>query len=90
MKRTAKPVHRCHSCLLNLGDHCWLYEYPRGQWSKRRGCRAFGNDEIYAKYREWQEKPKVKTRKQLRREFFRTTRKTEEHYNHFGDGVLRP
>lgn len=89
MKQTAKPVHKCYSCVLNLGDHCWLYKYPRGQWSRKVGCPAFGDEDIYSKFREWQEKPKYKTRKELRREFFRATRKTEEHHNHFGGGVQR-
>jgi len=70
MHRTRKPVRECHSCLLNLGDICWLYAYPRGQWRGRR-CRAFENEEFYARYEEWLKEPTVKTRRELRREAFR-------------------
>jgi hypothetical protein len=77
MRQTRKPVRNCHSCLLNLGDYCWLYRYPRGQWRGDRRCPAFENEHIYAQFRAWQKEPSVKTRKDLRREFFRTRRRTE-------------
>jgi len=88
VKKTRKPVHNCHSCLLNLGDHCWLYEYPRGQWTRKKRCPAFENEDVYAKFREWETKPHVKTAKDLRRDVFRRTKKSEEHHNHFGGGTL--
>lgn len=72
MRQTSKPVHKCYSCLLNLHDHCWLYKYPRGQWRGGRACSAFENEELYDQYRTWCKQPSVKTRKELRREFFRT------------------
>lgn len=67
MKASQKPVRKCHRCLLNLGDHCWLYRYPRGQW--RDGCRcwAFENETVYAGFRTWRKQPTIKTRKELRR-----------------------
>lgn len=71
MKLTPKPVHRCYTCLLNLGKTCWEYACPRRQW-ERPPCRGFANAELYRQFREWQEAPHVKTRKQLRRETFRT------------------
>ncbi|MFC1498412.1 hypothetical protein ACFLS1_08095 [Verrucomicrobiota bacterium] len=55
-----------------MSDHCWLYQYPRGQWRGNRKCRAFENKDIYHEYNEWKKQPSVKTRKELRREFFRT------------------
>ena len=66
-KTSQKPVRKCHSCLLNLGDHCWLYQYPRGQGRSGRRCAAFENEEVYAGFRLWQKQPDVKTRKALRR-----------------------
>ncbi len=66
-RSSQKPVRKCHACLLNLGDHCWLYAYPRGQWRLDRSCRAFGNEEIYEAFRRWQKQPAVKSRKDLRR-----------------------
>ncbi len=86
MHRTRKPVRKCHSCMLNMDDHCWLYKSPRGQWHGRKKCRAFENETIYARFHEWQEQPHQVSHKDLRREFFRVVRKTEEHYNHFGGG----
>ncbi len=87
MRRSRKPVRKCHSCVLNIDDHCWIYRYPRGQWRHGKYCRAFGNEALHEEFRVWQKQPNVKTRKELRREFFRTTKKTEEHYNHFGPSL---
>jgi len=82
MKKTNKPVRKCHSCLLNLGDHCWLYAYPRGQWQRHGICRALGNERAYELFREWKSDSRAKTRKELRQEVFRK-KKTEPHWNHF-------
>ena len=76
MHRNRKPVHECYTCLLNLGDSCWLYEYPRGQWRNGRTCPAFENEAVYDEFRRWRKQPQVKTRKVLRREFFRTKPRT--------------
>ncbi|MDP6490747.1 MAG: hypothetical protein QGH42_13095 [Kiritimatiellia bacterium] len=75
MKKSVKPVRKCHACLLNLGDHCWLYRYPRGQWRGGKRCRAFDDETLYTQFRTWQKQPTVKTRRELRREFFRTKKK---------------
>jgi hypothetical protein len=75
MRQTRKPVRKCHSCLLNLGDHCWLYDYPRGQWRAGKRCSALGNEEVYQSFREWQKQPSIRTRKDLRRGFFRARRR---------------
>jgi len=53
MKKSWKPIRKCYSCLLNQGDHCWLFKYP---------------------FRAWQKLPNVKTRHELRREFFRSSK----------------
>jgi hypothetical protein len=79
MRRTRKPVHKCYSCLLNLGDHCWLYKYPRGQWRSGKTCRAADDAGIHKEFRKWKKQPVVKTRKELRREFFRTRKRTVVH-----------
>jgi hypothetical protein len=71
MRLSRKPVRKCHSCLLNLVDHCWLYEYPRGQWRGHKECRAKDDPETQRRFRAWQKQPVVKSRKELRREYFR-------------------
>lgn len=71
MRQSIKPVRKCYKCLLNLEDHCWIYKCPHIQWRDKKGCPAFENDEIYREFREWQKQPVVKTRKELRRDFFR-------------------
>ena len=76
MRRSKKPVHNCYSCLLNLGDHCWRYEYPRGQWRGNSRCPSFENERDYDEYRRWLKQPNIKTRKELRREYFRTKPRT--------------
>jgi hypothetical protein len=84
--RTNKPVRKCHSCLLNLGDRCWLYACPHDQWHGHAKCPGFGNEKRYADFREWQDRPKSEGSKDARRRFHREHRQTEEHYNHFGGG----
>ena len=75
MRQTSKPVRKCHSCLLNLGDHCWLYRYPRGQWRHGRTCPGFENETLYEQFRAWRKQPSIKTRAELRRAFFRARRR---------------
>jgi hypothetical protein len=71
MRRHEKPVRRCYACPLNLGDHCWLYLYPRGQWRGGRNCPSFSDPETHRQCMAWGRRPTVKTRKELRREAFR-------------------
>ena len=68
-----KPVHRCYTCLLNLGSHCWKYACPHRQWNRKK-CPGFDNAVFYRQFRKWQEAPHVKTRKQLRQEAFRSSK----------------
>jgi len=77
MQQTCKPVRKCYACLLNQGSHCWIYRYPRGQWRGGRHCPGFDDDELYGQYREWLKQPSVKTRKALRRGFFRKRRRMD-------------
>ena len=70
MRLHSKPVRKCNSCLLNLGDRCWQYRDPRGQWRGRR-CPAFENEAVYEEFRRAQKQPTVKTREALRRDAFR-------------------
>lgn len=71
MRQSIKPVRSCYTCLLNLGDHCWAYDYPRNQWRGKNECQAFENEDIYNEYRAWQKLSTVKTRRELRRVFFK-------------------
>lgn len=73
MKLGPKPVRKCYRCLLNQRDHCWAFACPRLQWSKKK-CPGFDDQELQRQFREWQEAPHVKTRKQLRQEIFRSAK----------------
>ena len=84
MYRTRKPVHKCYSCLLNLGDHCWRFEDPRDQWHGRASCPGFEDEALYEAFREWQRGPHVKSARELRQDAFRRGPGTEEHHTHFG------
>ena len=75
MKKSAKPVRKCHACPLNLGAQCWVYQYPRGQWRQGHRCKAFSDTALHAEFLTWKKQPTVKTRRELRQEFFRTKRK---------------
>lgn len=75
MKSGPKPVHQCYRCLLNLGDHCWAFACPRRQWRGRK-CPGFENEELYRQFREWQEAPHIKTRRELRQEIFRAIKQS--------------
>ncbi len=79
MKKSRKPVRKCHACPLNLGEYCWIYQYPRGQWRGEKHCAGYSDRGLHARFEEWCKEPSVKTRKELRREFFRTRRRTELH-----------
>ena len=78
MKQSRKPVRNCHSCPMNLGDHCWLYRWPRGQWRGDRSCSAREDEAALGAFHDWQKAPDVMTRKDLRRELHRQRRATRE------------
>lgn len=75
MRIHSKPVRKCHACVLNLGDHCWKHEYPRGQWREGRVCPTLGDETVHAEFRQWQKQPQVKTAREIRRDVFRGQRK---------------
>jgi hypothetical protein len=70
LRRSRKPIRPCHSCPMNMGSHCWAYANPRTRWEKHGKCIAFENEEIYAIFEKWKKQPQVKTRRQIRREFY--------------------
>lgn len=72
MRLHQKPVRKCHGCPLNLGQHCWVFQYPRGQWRGGRQCRLRGDAEVQGAYRQWCKRPTVKDSKSLRREGHRS------------------
>ncbi|MEI6971604.1 MAG: hypothetical protein WCL44_08820 [bacterium] len=69
MLKSRKPVRKCARCPLNQGGYCWGFMFPRDKW-RRGACPAFGNEEAYRLFAEWEQDPPVKTRKQIRREAF--------------------
>lgn len=71
MRRHKKPVRKCGKCLLNLGDHCWIFENPRDKW-RGRDCPGFENEILYAEYRIWQSKPRIPKGREIRRSMFRS------------------
>ncbi len=87
MRVTQKPVRKCYSCLLNLGDRCWLYDNPHDQWHRLHRCPGFGNQALHAEFQAWQLKPRHVTPRQQRRERFAQQCRTEEHHNHFVAGI---
>lgn len=68
MRLHQKPVRKCHGCPMNLGDHCWVYQYPRGQWRSGSICRIRSDVAVLSAFEQWQKQPTVKNRKVLRRE----------------------
>ena len=72
MRTSYKPVRKCHSCLLNLGDHCWLYTYPRLQWRDGKICHAREDEATHREFETWRKQPQIKTREEIRREVFRS------------------
>jgi hypothetical protein len=76
MKPSRKPVRKCHACPLNLGDHCWAYDYPRGQWRGERRCPGQADAALQARYDEWLKEPRIKTGRELRRAAFRTRKRS--------------
>ena len=67
MKRSRKPVRKCHGCGLNLGDRCGVYEFPHDMWH-HRSCPGFNNQEQLKEFLERQEKQRLDERKERRRE----------------------
>ena len=63
MRRSHKPISKCHSCKLNLDDHCWVHENLREQWGKHQECPCFENSELYAQFEAWQRESTVKPRR---------------------------
>jgi hypothetical protein len=80
MKRTHKPVHKCHKCGLNLGDRCGVYEYPHDMWHHdHRRCPGYKNEEMLKRYQEQQAKHPPDSKKKERREVAKK-RDTESHH----------
>ena len=77
MRISHKPVRKCHACVLNLGDHCWLHPLPHEQWRNGKTCHAKEDEKIHREFKAWQKQPSVKTRSEIRRELFRA--RTEPH-----------
>jgi hypothetical protein len=75
MQTSHKPVRKCHACVLNLDDHCWLYTYPRLQWRDGKTCQAKEDEKIHREFETWQKQPQIKTREEIRREVFRSRSK---------------
>lgn len=78
MKRTQKPVRKCHRCGLNLRDHCGKFESPHDMWRQGK-CPGFQNEQMLREYLAEQEKLQNNLSKARRRAIMRE-RKTEPHH----------
>jgi hypothetical protein len=78
VKDSQKPVHNCHGCGLNLGDHCGMYPVPREMWHERI-CPGFKNEAMLRQYQEEQARHPEDPRKARRCEIARL-RATEPHH----------
>ncbi len=79
MHKSPKPVRKCHGCKLNLGDRCGVFPDPHKQWHPGK-CGGHGDEELYQRYLEDQEKHPPDSRKQERRRRARLA-KTEPHHD---------
>ena len=78
MKKTSKPIHKCHGCPLNFKKYCGRYETPRDMWGRGK-CPGFMNEEMLEEYNRDLEATAVKTPREKRKEAARQA-KTEEHH----------
>ena len=78
MHRTGKPARKCHGCILNLGDHCAVYEEPHERWH-HSSCSSFNDKELYNKYLENLKKHPPSEAKEHRKETAKL-HDTEEHH----------
>ena len=78
MKQTNKPVHNCHGCGLNFGDHCGVYECPHDMWHHRK-CPGWRNEALLKEYEDRATRAADDARKEKRKEVARM-RSTEDHH----------
>lgn len=64
---------------MNLGERCWIYVFPRGQWRGGHECSAMRNELVLKEFSDWQKRPQIKTRAEIRREFFRSRAPKDSH-----------
>ncbi|MDR4503267.1 MAG: hypothetical protein MRK01_00565 [Candidatus Scalindua sp.] len=67
MHKKGKTVRKCYDCILNLGDHCAVYEEPHDRWHHSK-CSSYNDKELYNEYLENQKKHPVDQAKELRKE----------------------
>ena len=78
MNKKGKPVRKCHGCILNIGEHCAIFNEPHDKWHNSK-CSSYNDKELYRKYLEDLEKHHQKDSKKLRKETARE-HNTEEHH----------
>ena len=83
MHESTKPVRKCHSCKLNLGERCAVFRDPHQEWKPGK-CRGFGDEALYEAYLAETARHPPDVRKEARRERAKQTR-TEPHH----DGTLQ-
>ncbi len=78
MNRKGKPARKCHGCILNLGNHCAVYEDPHNKWHHSK-CSSYNDKDLYDKYLENLKKHPPKESKEQRKEMAKN-HNTEEHH----------
>ena len=78
MNRKGKPVRKCHGCILNIGEHCAIFEEPHDKWHNSK-CSSYNDKELYHKYLEDLEKHTQNNAEKERKEVAKQ-HKTEEHH----------
>ena len=87
MKRTQKPVKKCHDCDLNLDDRCGIYDVPHDMWHHRT-CPGYQNEAMYRDFLDEQAKHPPDTRR-IERRHVAAQRHTEPHYQGARDPAKR-
>ncbi len=79
MHSKGKPVRKCHSCILNLKDHCAIYAEPHDKWHHSK-CGSYNNRELHREYLEYTSKHPESYAKKVRRNTARIHNTVEHHH----------
>ncbi|MCP5002919.1 MAG: hypothetical protein GY941_03070 [Planctomycetes bacterium] len=78
MHKKGKSVRKCHGCILNLGDHCAVYEDPHERWHHSK-CSSHNDQKLYNEYIDNQKKHSGNQAKEQRQENAKRVQTNEHH-----------